>query len=78
MALVLVTVVKNMFTEIKKSDTPFRAAILPRIKASGIVLTLFVLTQSVGIAAITALTFWCIYCVFEYGVELQNNEDETL
>ena len=78
LALVLVIVVKKMFSEIKESDTPFRTSILSRIKATGIVITIFVLTQSVGIAAITALTFWCIYCVFEYGVELQNNEDETL
>ena len=78
LALILVITVKKMFTEIKESDTPFREAILPRIKVTGIVLTLFVLSQSVGIAVITALTFWCIYCVFEYGVELQNNEDETL
>jgi len=78
LALVLVLIVKKMFSEIKESDTPFRASVLPRIRAVGIVLTLFVLTQSVGVAAITALTFWCIYCVFDYGVELQNNEDETL
>lgn len=78
LALILVTAIKKMFTEIKESDTPFRESILPRIKVTGIVLTLFVLSQSVGIAIVTALTFWCIYCVFEYGVELQNNEDETL
>ena len=78
LALVLIIIVKKLFSEIKNSDTPFRAAVLPRIKAAGIVLTIFVLSTSLAIAAITALTFWCIYCIFEYGVELQNNEDETL
>ncbi|SCY16912.1 hypothetical protein [Butyrivibrio sp. INlla14] len=39
------------------------------------IMTIF---ESIGLAVIVALSFWCVYCIFGYGIELQKNEDETL
>ena len=75
---IFLTLIRNVFNEISESDTPFTESILKRLKIAGIILTLFVLQESLVGAAITGLTVWCIYSVFEYGIELQKNEDETL
>ena len=76
--LAAITIIRNLFKKIKESDTPFTEEIAKQIKITGIVVSILVLTESLGIAAIVALSFWCFACVFEYGVELQKHEDETL
>ncbi|MCR4727186.1 MAG: hypothetical protein K5796_00855 [Lachnospiraceae bacterium] len=77
-ALVCVIFIKKAFMVIAESETPFNTEVLKYVKIVGILVTVLVLTESVGIAAIVALTFWCIYCVFDYGIELQKSADETL
>ena len=76
--LALIIVLRKTFLEIVKSDTPFREEILRRIRLTGILLTALVLRYSIANAVIVGLTAWCVYCIFDYGVELQKNEDETL
>ncbi|MBO4616293.1 MAG: hypothetical protein J5717_02985 [Lachnospiraceae bacterium] len=76
--LVAITIIRNLFKKIKESDTPFTEEIAKQIKITGIVVSILVLTESLGIAAIVALSFWCFSCIFEYGTELQQHEDETL
>ena len=71
-------VIRNVFKEIAESDTPFTESIMKRLKIAGIIVTIFVLQSSLAAAVLTALTFWCVYSVFGYGMELQKNEDETL
>ena len=76
--LAIVIILRKTFLEIEKSDTPFRAEILKRIRIAGILITVFALCYSVSIGALTGLTAWCVYCIFDYGIELQKNDDETL
>ena len=78
MAMVAVILLERTFKSIETSDTPFRAEILNRIRLAGILVTLITLSASIGVAAIVGLTFWCLYCIFDYGTELQQGADETL
>jgi hypothetical protein len=78
MVLVCVILIRKTFTTIEKSDTPFTPEVLRRIRITGILVTIIVLSASIGIAAVVGLTFWCIYTIFDYGVELQKDADETL
>ena len=75
---VVIVLIRKMFLELKDSETPFTESVQKRLKLTGILVTIAVFMESVGIAAIVALSFWCLYCIFGYGVELQKNEDETL
>ena len=75
---VVIYMIQKMFTEIRDSETPFNESVRSRLKVTGILVTIAVLMESLGIAAIVALSFWCLYCIFGYGMELQKNEDETL
>ncbi|MBR6309009.1 MAG: hypothetical protein IKR39_10440 [Lachnospiraceae bacterium] len=78
LAFAAVVIIRNLFKLIAESDTPFTEEIAKKIKITGIVVSVMVLTESLGIAAIVALSFWCFSTIFEYGVELQKLEDETL
>ncbi len=78
LVLVAVIVLRRTFTAIQKSDTPFKPEILRSIKLTGILVTVIVLTSSIGIAAVVGLAFWCVYTIFDYGIELQTDADETL
>lgn len=80
--LTLVTVVlyilRRMFIAIANSGTPFTEDTLKKLRVVGIIVPILVLPQSVIAAAVVALTFWCLYTVFDYGCVLQKNADETL
>ena len=78
LALVAVIIIRSAFTEIEKSDTPFKTEIMKKIRTAGILVTVITLAESVGTAAIVGLSFWCVYCIFDYGLELQKSADETL
>ena len=76
--LAIVIILRKTFLEIEKSNTPFRPEVLKRIRITGVLMTIVALCYSVGVGAMTGLISWCIYCVFDYGIELQKNDDETL
>ena len=76
--LAVIIILRKTFLEIEKSDTPFRPEILKRIRITGILIAVFAAFYSIGVGALTALTAWCVYCIFDYGIELQKNDDETL
>ena len=75
---VLFNIIRKVFVEIKESDTPFTESIQKRLKITAILVTIMTIFESIGLAVIVALSFWCVYCIFGYGIELQKNEDETL
>lgn len=77
---VLFNIIRKVFVDIKESDTPFTENIQKRLKITAILITVLTLlfSGSLGFTAIIALSFWCVYCIFGYGIELQKNEDETL
>ena len=77
-AYIVVNVIRNAFIEIESSDTPFTKNVMNHIKVAGILVTVLICTASFGYALIVGLTFWCIYNVFDYGMELQTEADETL
>lgn len=76
--LAIVIILRKTFLEIEKSDTPFRAEVLNRIRITGILITIVALSYSIGIGAMTGLVSWCVCCIFDYGIELQKSDDETL
>ena len=78
LVLAVVIILRKTFIEIRESDSPYREEILQRIKALGILVTLIVFSYSIGNGVIIGLTFWCIYCIYDYGIVLQRNDDETL
>ena len=78
MVLAVVIILRKTFLEIRDSDTPFREEVLKRLKITGILVTVIALNYAIGIGLIIGLTFWCFYRIFDYGIELQKNEDETL
>ena len=78
LVLAVVIILRKTFIEIRESDSPYREEILQRIKALGILVTLIVLSYSIGNGVVIGLTFWCIYNIYDYGIVLQRNDDETL
>ena len=69
----------NVFKTIEGSDTPFCDLVLSKIKKTFILLVVMTaLFTGLGFAAVLGLSFWCVYRIFEYGVALQNEVDETL
>ncbi len=78
LVLAVVIILRKTFIDIKESDSPYREEILHRVKILGILVTLIVLSYSIGNGIIIGLTFWCVYCIYDYGIELQKNDDETL
>ena len=77
-AMIFINIVRRTFVRIETSDTPFTPECLKDIRISAILVTILVAMESIGNAAIVALTFWCVYCIFDYGIELQKDVDETL
>ena len=70
--------IRTTFVVIENSETPFTKECLKNLRVSAILITILFAMNSLGEAAIVALTFWCLYCIFDYGIELQKSADETL
>ena len=79
--LAVVIILRKTFLEIEKSDTPFREEVLKKVRTVAVARMRkwsSSTTERLGAGALAGLTAWCVYCIFDYGVELQKNEDETL
>ena len=76
--VVVFRTLEKVFEEIRDSETPFTESIMKRIKIVGIIVTILVFPKSLATAAVVGLSFWCVYNVFGYGMELQKEADETL
>ena len=77
-AFVTLNLLSKAFAAIKESDTPFTEEILGKVRIAAILSTILVALSSIGMAVVVGLSFWCVYSIFNYGIELQKNEDETL
>ncbi|MCR5311987.1 MAG: hypothetical protein K6E32_11325 [Lachnospiraceae bacterium] len=77
-ASVCVHFIRKTFVIVKDSETPFTKDSLKSIRISAILVTILVAISSIGQAAIVGLVFWCLYSIFDYGIELQRDADETL
>ena len=64
---------------IEESATPFSKEVTGKLRRVFIFMTIVeLLLGSLTSAIIMALIFWTVYAVFEYGVALQSEVDETL
>ena len=75
---VLLHFVEKTFREIRDSDSPFRPVILKNLSLPFILITLFAAMNSLYFGAVVGIAFWCVYCILDYGCELQRLSDETL
>lgn len=76
---VLFWMLVKVFKLIAKSETPFTQAILKRLKAVFILISIFLaLINGIGAGIITACIGWSIYTIFDYGFVIQQEIDETL
>lgn len=75
---VIVHFVGKVFKEIRESYSPFRQSVIKNLKVIFVLVTLLALNNSLAIALIVGLAFWCVIQIFEYGCELQRQSDETL
>ncbi len=68
-----------IFKSLSSEGTPFSENVMKRLKISFIVVTVAALFASgLGLALVVGLFLWCIYAIFEYGILLQTQVDETL
>lgn len=71
--------VAKVFKALKESDSPFRPEIVKSIKIVFVLISILLVLQSgFLIGALVALSLWCIFLIFEYGCELQQQSDEIL
>lgn len=70
--------VAKVFQSLKKNDSPFRPEVVKSLKIAFVLIALLALSNSLLIGAIVSLSLWCIFLIFEYGCELQQQSDETL
>ena len=70
--------VAKTFKEIRESDSPFRPAILKNLSLPFILITLMSASSGLFFGAVVGIVLWCVYCILDYGCELQKQSDETL
>lgn len=70
--------VAKTFQEIRDSDSPFRPAVLKNLRLPFILITLVAAQNSLLFGAVVGIALWCVYCIVDYGCELQKLSDETL
>lgn len=70
---------RQIFNQCVQDESPFSAAVLKRLKAGFIVITILI-TFSMGLGAglIAGLLGWCLYSIFEYGTAIQTEVDDMV
>ena len=77
--IVVAAIFRRMFTSIIKSESPFSEDVLKKMKTAFVIISLsiiFFISLIWGLVA--AGLFWSLIAIFEYGVEIQTQVDETL
>lgn len=70
---------RRIFSVLEESESPFSEEVLGKLKAVFILFTVITaLFEGIGIAILAGISFWCIYCILDYGTALQTEVDETL
>lgn len=77
-ATVLMYFIAKIFKRFCNDYSPFLPDIVKDFKIVSILVTLLILSSSIGLGIIAGFVFWGIIQVYEYGCELQNQVDETL
>lgn len=71
--------IQKIFVTIEVEDSPFSEKVLKTVKRLFIGIAVVMgLGIGIGIGLFLALFFWCLYCILDYGFELQKEIDETL
>lgn len=76
--LVILHFVGKVFKKLKESYSPFGPEIVKSMKIAFVLITVLVLQSSLLIGALVGVSLWCVFQIFEYGCELQQQSDETL
>ncbi len=66
------------FEILSKSETPFTREISKRLKVTFILITILVLVEGALIGVLVGAILACLYYMYSYGCQLQENEDQTL
>lgn len=67
------------FKLINKGESPFTEEVTRTMKIAFIMLVIFVFfTSGLIMAVFAAIVLWCIYNIFQYGIILQKESDETI
>lgn len=77
--LIVFKFVGKILKSILETESPFSDVVLKRLKSSFILITVLIgVGNGLGVAAFLGMFLWCIYTIFQYGAQLQNQADETL
>ncbi len=82
LALIFIAVVLSFISRIFKvfmeNYSPFTGQILKDLKITFILITVLTLSSGLMMGLIIGFALYCVYQIFEYGCELQQQSDETL
>ncbi len=77
--IVVAAIFRRMFTSIIKSESPFSEDVLKKMKTAFVIISLSIVAFISFIWGLVAAgLFWSLVAIFEYGVEIQKQVDETL
>lgn len=77
--IVVAAIFRRMFTSIIESESPFSEDVLKKMKIAFVIISLSIVCFiSIVWGLVAAGLFWCLVAIFEYGVEIQKQVDETL
>lgn len=78
LAQVMLKMVTRLFTHIRESESPFTESVVKSIKALAILLGLVIGINNSILGLVIAFVIFTFALIFQYGMELQNQVDETL
>ena len=78
LAQVMLGMVTKLFTRIRESQNPFTEGIVKGIKGLAIILGLIVGINNSILGVVIAFVIFTFALIFQYGMEQQNQVDETL
>ena len=78
LALVMLKIVTRLFTRIRESENPFTQGVVKAIKGLAVMLGLLVGINNSILGVVVAFVLFTFALIFQYGLELQTQVDETL
>ncbi len=82
MALIFITVllafIGRIFKVIKDNYSPFTGKIMRELKITFILITLLAANSGLIMGCVIGFALYCVYQIFAYGCELQQQSDETM
>lgn len=77
--VIVFKIIGKCFKTINESESPFSDEVIALLKKCFIVSTVFIaMSSDIFLGAVVGIVLWCVYTIFQYGRELQQQADETL